>query len=81
MTGLYLYSFLISECHRDQAGQLTEGTIASEVAPQDGKEQSIGQNGLADPKSQLRGREELPSTHLSGWTQSSGTACYGQEAF
>lgn len=46
MTGLYLYGFLISECHRDQAGQLTEGTITSEVAPRMARSKVLGRMGL-----------------------------------
>lgn len=50
MTALCLYGFLISECHRDQGGQLMEGTVAS-VAPQMARSKVLGRMGLQIPNS------------------------------
>lgn len=63
VTGLYLYGFLISECHRDQAGQLTEGTVASEVAPQMARSKVLGRMSLQIPNpSSEEGRNHLQHT-------------------
>lgn len=50
MTALCLYGFLISECHRDQGGQLIEGTVAS-VAPQMARSKVLDRMGLQIPNS------------------------------
>jgi hypothetical protein len=54
MTGLCLYGFLISECHRDQGGQLMEGTVASEVAPQMARSKVLDRMGLQIPNPSSR---------------------------
>lgn len=54
MTGLCLYGFLISECHRVQGGKIMEGTVASEVAPQMARSKVVGRMGLQIPNPSSR---------------------------